>query len=322
MTGRDTERVGGAAHRFDWRINVVLFLATVASVSVTAWQQAQAAGHLGRAALWEGAAFAVPVLTILVAHEFGHYLAARWHRVPASLPYFLPLPQLSPFGTLGAVIVMPERIRTSRALLDIGAAGPLAGMAVAIPTMVIGLRQSPIIQRSATGFIQEGQSLLYLALKWLVVGPLRPDQDILLHPTAYAAWFGFLITFLNLIPVGQLDGGHVAYALLGRRRHAQVAQWMMRLPVVMVAYNLWVHGLPVLTDALQHGGPEPNWTRLISAVMPWVTVTLLLLLLRRFTGREHPPVDDPVLSPGRRRVAIATLALFVLLFMPSPLVSY
>jgi membrane-associated protease RseP (regulator of RpoE activity) len=220
------------------------------------------------------------------------------------------------------VIVMPDRIRTSRALLDIGAAGPLAGMAVAIPTMVIGLHQSPIIQRSATGFVQEGQSLLYIALKWLVVGPLRPDQDVLLHPTAYAAWFGFLITFLNLIPIGQLDGGHVVYALLGRHRHALVARWMMRLPLAMVVYNLWVHGLPVLTDALHRGGPEPNWGRLITAVMPWVTIAVLLVVLRRFTGQEHPPVDDPVLTKGRRRVAIGTLVLFVLLFMPSPLVVY
>lgn len=305
--------------RFDWRINLVLFLATVASVGFTGYSRV--ARLTGTEAGWGAAAFAVPTLTILLAHEFGHYFAARWHRVPASLPYFLPAPVVSPFGTLGAVIVMPGRIRTSRALLDIGAAGPLAGIVVAVPTMVIGLSRSPIIQRSATGFDQEGQSLLYLLLKWLVVGPLRPDQDVLLHPTAFAAWFGFLITFLNLIPVGQLDGGHVAYALLGSRRHAQVARWAMFLPLLLIAVNLWLHGVPVLGDALG-GHPAPNWRRLTTAVMPWVVIEILLVLLARFSGREHPPVDDPGLSPGRRRIAIFTMALFVLLFMPAPLVSY
>ena len=95
-----------------------------------------------------------------------------------------------------------------------------------------------------------------------------------------------------------------------------------RLPLAMVAFNLWVHGLPVLTDALHRGGPEPNWGRLITAVMPWITIAILLVVLRKFAGREHPPVDDPVLTRGRRRVAIGTLVLFVLLFMPLPLVSY
>lgn len=314
---------GPESPRFRWSTNVVLFLATVASVWFVGWEHARGDHLTGVAAQMRAAAFAVPLLAILVAHEFGHYIAARLHGVPASLPYFLPfpIPGLSPFGTLGAVIVMPGRIRSSRALLDIGAAGPLAGMAVAIPTLLVGLSKSKVIEKSATGFIQEGQSLLYMALKWVSVGPLGPHQDVELHVTAFAAWFGLLITFLNLVPFAQLDGGHVAYALFGRRHHA-IARWVFYMPWLMVLVNLWLHGLPVLSEALRPGhGPVP-WARMTSALSFWVMAWILLLVMKRLSGLEHPPVDDPTLGRGRRIVAWATLVLFMLLFMPAPWVAY
>jgi membrane-associated protease RseP (regulator of RpoE activity) len=309
--------------RFRWGTNLALFLATVASVWYAGWLQATGEGLQGSAAKLRAAAFAVPLLAILVAHEFGHYFAARLHGVPASLPYFIPfpIPGLSPFGTLGAVILMPGRIRSSRALLDIGAAGPLAGMAVAIPTMLVGLAKSKVIEKSATGFYQEGQSLLYMALKWISVGPLGDHQDVSLHPTAFAAWFGFLITFLNLVPFAQLDGGHVAFALMGRLHHS-VARWILYLPGVMILVNLWLHGLPVIVEALRPGHGPVHWTRMTSALSFWVTAWVLLLVMKRVSGVEHPPVDDTELGLGRRIVAWATLVLFVLLFMPAPLVAY
>ena len=314
---------GPAVYRFGWGKNLVLFVATVGSVGLAGWAPAEGLGLKGADAWIYAVNFAVPVIAILLAHEFGHYVAARLHRVPASLPYFIPfpVPWLSPFGTLGAVIVMPGRIRSSRALLDIGAAGPLAGMAVAIPSMIVGLAQSDVVKRSTTNVWQEGQSLLYWALKWLVVGPMRPDQDVLLHPTAFAAWFGFFLTFLNLVPFGQLDGGHVAYALLGRRHHA-VAPWIMRVPLLMVIVNLWLHGVPVLSEALHRGAEEANWRRLSSALSTWFVFWFLLALLRRFSGAEHPPVDDPELSPVRRWIGVVTLLLFVAVFMPAPMVAY
>src|SRR5690606_5249999 len=138
---------------------------------------------------WSGWPFAVPFLLILIFHEFGHWIAAQLHRVPASLPYFLPVPVVW-FGTMGAIITMPERIRSRSALLDIGAAGPLAGMMVAIPTMIIGLRMSEVAPLGNDPYIQEGQSLLYVAVKWLVLGPIPAGWDVHLHPTAFAAWGG------------------------------------------------------------------------------------------------------------------------------------
>jgi membrane-associated protease RseP (regulator of RpoE activity) len=309
--------------RFRWGINLVLFAATVASVWYAGLLPAIESGLKGSAAQAYAAAFAVPALAILVAHEFGHYIAARIHRVPASLPYFIPfpIPGLSPFGTLGAVIVMPGRIRSSRAVLDIGAAGPLAGMAVAIPTMLVGLSKSTVIEKTATNYIQEGQSLLYLALKWVSVGPLGSNQDVSLHPTAFAAWFGFFITFLNLVPFAQLDGGHVAYALFGNRHHT-IGRWVLQLPWVMVLVNLWLHGLPVIVEAMRPGHGPMHWTRTTTALSSWIVFAVLLQAMKRFSGAEHPPVDDPGLGPGRRAVAWATLALFVLLFMPAPWVVY
>lgn len=303
--------------QFDWRKNVVLFLLTVLSVFYVGrvWTVTETSSG---AELWLGAwKFAVPLLTILLCHEFGHYIAARLHRVPASLPYFLPLPILNPFGTLGAIILMPRRIRSRKALLDIGAAGPLAGMAVAIPLMLYGLSQSHVGPRVTSQYIQEGQSLLYFALKYLVFGAIAPDYDVQLHPTALAAWAGFLITFLNLLPFSQLDGGHVAYALFGPN-HNRIARVVYYAPLLLLAYNFVAYALPVLRlDNLAELGFEA-WLPVISSLSSWITVFILLGIMKRATGFDHPPVDDHELSFGRKCIAALTLLLFVLLFMPSP----
>lgn len=305
-----------APKRARWPLNLLFFAATVWSVFDVGKFWTGHDGQNGFRAWLAGWPFAVPLLAILLFHEFGHYIAARIHRVPASLPYFIPFPKLSPFGTFGAVIVMPKRIRSANALLDIGAAGPLAGMAVALPMMVIGLALSKLGPRSETGFIQEGTGILYWVLKRLIHGPIAPDQDVFLHPTALAAWAGFLVTFLNLLPFGQLDGGHVAYALFGERQN-RAARYIVSFPLLMVAYNTLIYVAPIGLRALREGYEKQHWEPLSTASV-WVFVYLLLRLLRRFAGSDHPPVDDPVLSPKRRIVAIATLALFVLLFMPTP----
>jgi membrane-associated protease RseP (regulator of RpoE activity) len=312
--------------RFNWRTNALLFALTVVSVFYVGqiWT-----ADLGMTALerWASAwKFALPLLAILVTHELGHYVAARLHRVPASLPYFLPLPVLNPFGTLGAVIIMPKRIRSARALLDIGAAGPLAGLVMAIPIMLIGLALSSVGPRGAGGgtlYIQEGQSLLYFLLKTAVHGYIPADQDVHLHPTALAAWVGLLVTFLNLIPYGQLDGGHVAYALLGKRQN-RLAKLVPLLPVTMALYNGWIHLLPIALRASRDGigSTTPEAWFAASGVTIWITLLILLWLLGRSTGGGHPPVDDERLSRSRKGVALFTLGMFVLLFMPSPWVTH
>ena len=340
--------------RFDWRKNAVLFALTVWSVFATGRVYAASEAASSEAVPWfAGWTFAVPLLLILLAHEFGHYVAARIHHVPASLPYFLPLPAQfgSPFGTLGAVILMPGRIRSARALLDIGAAGPLAGMLVAIPTMVIGLKLSHVAPRAPGNFLQEGQSLLYMAIKRLTLGPIPITHDVNLHPTAFAAWAGFFVTFLNLLPFMQLDGGHVAYALLGRKHDA----WSRRawwVPAAMLIYNGWVHAWPKAVTVwprtvarytqVKASGADLNawassrralseaaaafadahWSPAISSLSLWLMLLVLLLVVRRISSGVHPAVDEPHLGPGRRTVALGTLLLAFLLFMPSPLVAY
>jgi membrane-associated protease RseP (regulator of RpoE activity) len=298
-----------ARHPTSWRVPALLFLATVLSVFMSG--AAQQLGETGQEPSWSGVLrtvvrgwpFAVPLLGILCTHELGHYLAARWHRVPASLPYFIPLPlwEWSLFGTMGAVISMRERIRSRNALLDIGAAGPLAGLVVAIPVLVVGLAQSEVKPLTGHG-LMEGQCLLYLLLKWLVLGPIPPGHDVFLSPTAFAGWAGLLLTVLNLLPIGQLDGGHVAYALLGERQHrlALVLHWSLLL---VFAYNV---------AALDEVGPG----------MIWLVWFLVLYVLRRLSGGNHPPTEPGELSPRRRVIAVLCLLLFVALFMPTPMRAY
>lgn len=309
---------------FDARKNLGLFVLTVASVFFVG-RMYTATERMTEVQAWLSAwTFAVPFLGILLCHEFGHYIAARLHGVPASLPYFIPLPIFSPFGTLGAVILMPERIRSRRALLDIGAAGPLAGMVVAIPVMIVGLHYSPIIETGGSNYQQEGQSLLYWALKRLVVGPIPAGHDISTHPTALAAWAGFFITYLNLLPFAQLDGGHVAFALFGERQN-RVARWLFWFPVVVALYNALHFGVPALREALAVGvghTREGHWRAPVSATLNSLGPILLLLLVRRAGGLGHPPVDDHELEGARWAIGLVTLALFVLLFMPSPWVTY
>jgi membrane-associated protease RseP (regulator of RpoE activity) len=287
-----------------WRLSVVLFLATFASTT-----------YVGATAdsLWSGLAYSVPLLAILLSHELGHYIAARIHRVPASPPFFIPLP-LPPLGTMGAVILMPDRITRRNALLDVGAAGPLAGLVVALPVLAYGIAESPV-QPIVTDriYLQEGHSLLYKAMLYAIKGPIPEGYDIFLSSTAFAGWAGLFVTMLNLIPAVQLDGGHVAHALLGER-HERVSRVFRAalLPGAALA-ALYYGGSAFLEgargDALWHASqPGLQWL---------VWFVLLHFMARAGKGREHPPTDDAHLSPRRRLIAYFTLGLFVLLFMPA-----
>jgi membrane-associated protease RseP (regulator of RpoE activity) len=306
-----------------WKTNLALFVATVASVFFAGAEYAETLKHLPAhagagevlRAVLGGYPYAVPLLAILLAHEFGHYFAARYHDVDASLPYFLPMPIISPFGTWGAVISMRGRIRSRDALLDIGASGPLAGLVVALPVLAYGLAHSPIILASSSG-AQEGQSLLYLLMKRVVLGPIPPGHDVLLSPIAFAGWCGLFVTALNLLPVGQLDGGHVAYALFGPRQNGFARKLHASLLLVF-AYNAAVFVVPVVR--------AHAWSRLDLAIgnsIFWLFWFGLLFVMRFFGGRDHPPTEPGELSPVRKVVAVVTLALFVLLFMPTPWAQY
>lgn len=308
-------------------VNMVFFLLTLVSMlmagALYAYDGPEPSDTLGFIGLilgnlQSGIPFAVSLLAILLAHEFGHYLAARYHKTAVTLPYFLPFP-LSPFGTLGAFIQLKEPPRNKRVLLDIGIAGPLAGLVVAIPVLLVGLGLSeinrlPTFLRAGEAYSLEGNSILYMAAKYITHGQWLPTPtdfagmppllywlrfiftgqpipmggtDVLLHPVAWAGWAGLLVTALNLIPAGQLDGGHVLYTLFGKRTN-QV------LPVILV-------GLGLL------GFFWSGW---------WLWVFLIL-----FLGSSHAQPLDQItkLDRGRMLLAIFGIIVFILVFTPVPL---
>ena len=321
-SAEDTEDPPGseAPEPFRWKLNLVLFGATVLSVFLTGARYVdEGPGPVGWRDTWSslpsGWPFAVPLLAILLTHEFGHYIAARIHKVDASLPFFIPLPRFSPFGTMGAIISMRGRIRSRDALLDIGASGPLAGLVIALPVLIIGLAHSRVGPAELHG-VQEGQSLLYIALKRVVLGPIPDGQDVFLGPMAFAGWTGLFITALNLIPIGQLDGGHIAYALFGLRQN-RAARFLHLGLLGMFALNLVRFMIPVaLAHAWSHAGQA------FSNALPWLIWYILLRVIMRAGGQDHPPTEPGELSPVRKGIALFSLILFVLLFMPTPMANY
>ena len=270
-----------------------------------------------------GLAFSLPLMAILTCHELGHYLAARLHGVPASLPYFIPLPpQIGLFGTMGAVITQGGT-EDRKKLIDIGAAGPLAGLVVAIPVLYLGLSLSEV-QPTSDGSYQEGNSLLYAALKFAVKGAWLPGggQDVALHPTALAGWAGLLVTMINLLPIGQLDGGHIATAYFGNRYRQFARVVHQALPWIALCVFGWVFRTAQLeaNGRTLPGGLTPL-TIAILAAMPWFVWFVLLMVLGRISGGlDHPPIADQRPLPGSR-VALfwVVVAAFVLIAMPIPL---
>lgn len=243
-----------------------------------------------------GLAFSLPALGILFCHEMGHWLACRYYRLPSTLPLFLPLPL--GLGTLGAFIKIRSPIRTKRELFDVGIAGPLAGFVALVPFLILGMLWSePVSVRTVdvAGPLPEGAGYLFLPGKSLALGlvslavhgPLGPDQVLRFHPFAVAAWFGLLATSLNLIPLGQLDGGHVLYSALGPLQRR-------------LAFPLW---LALAATAFLWLG--------------WIVWCLLTLAM----GLHHPPVIDErqPLDPKRRLLSWLTLLLLLLSFMPVPI---
>jgi membrane-associated protease RseP (regulator of RpoE activity) len=267
-------------------IHVVLFLTTLFTTTLAGSFQAGVNPLTDLRLLIHGLPFSVTLMGILLVHEMGHFLMSRVHGVEATPPYFIPGP---PFliGTFGAFIRM--RTPTNRkALFDVGAAGPWAGFLVAIPAVFYGLSLSEVraLEPNAGGLVL-GDSLVFSWLTRLALGVSPANVTILLHPIALAGWFGLFVTFLNLLPIGQLDGGHVVYALIGRRH-----RWVARCALLVVI------GLAFL-----------GW-------QGWVMWAVLVTVL----GLDHPPtIDDTPLDLRRRVAAWLTIALFAITFMPVPL---
>jgi membrane-associated protease RseP (regulator of RpoE activity) len=288
-----------------WRTNAWLFGATVISVFVTGF--VNDGGKLREAAL-HASQFTGALLTILLAHEFGHYIAARIHKVDASLPFFIPLPILSPFGTMGAVIRMRGVIPTRKALLDIGASGPLAGLSFAIPMYFWGVAHSRLIMLDGSHEgVQLGESLVLKLVEHFAVGNIPDGMDIDLSPVAFAAWAGMFVTMINLLPIGQLDGGHVAYALLGKKQDRAaivVHRSMLAFFFVSVASYLFrdVRAGMGFHRIGQHVNNSIFW-------LVWFEMVAVLGMLstRAREGRALPP---ETLSIRHRVLATVLLAVF------------
>jgi len=262
-----------------------------------------------------GPYFAGTLMGILACHEAGHYYFGRRHGVPVSLPYFIPLPPFVTFGTLGAVIKMDEPISDRNKLFDVGASGPIAGLIIAVPLLLVGLYLSEVgpIQPGTT---LEGNSVLYALLKYAMFGKWLPGNgvDVQLHPMALAGWVGLLITMINLMPIGQLDGGHVARAALGQK-HEQLSA---RLHVVLPCVGGVVGGV-MFAMALSAGKDVLGALSYAKyGVLPWCIWALMLWWMRRQAGEYHPPVGDTPLDARRRRAAIAVLVIFCLIATPVP----
>jgi len=272
-------------------VAVALFLATLLSVLFVGAGMGAIRSRelLTLRSLLKGWPFALSLLSILAAHELGHYFVARHFGTPVSLPYFIPMP-LNFLGTMGAVINMQGLPRNRRQLLAIGAAGPLAGLAVTVPILILGLCLSEVrrIPWGPAVFV-EGNSLLYVFLKFLVFGRYLPKggMDVFLHPIAFAGWAGLMLTGVNLMPVGQLDGGHIVYALLGH--HARRLSWAVIFVLVALGF-LW-----------------QGW-------FLWAALLFFFSYRRALLMDEITSLDLP-----RQLLAALVVLLFILTFVPIPM---
>lgn len=269
-------------------LNIVLFVLTFLSTLIVG------AMHEGINAIeepmriYKGLPFSIALLLILLFHEFSHYLASKKHHIEASLPYFIPAPTL--FGTFGAVIRMKSPITTKNALIDIGASGPIAGFIISIIVTIIGLYLSKIMPvHDTANMISLGDSLLFKGLSKAILGAVPDNHDVFLHPVALAGWIGFFVTSLNLIPIGQLDGGHILYALLGEK-HAMFSKVLVGVMFIM-GFLFWEG---------------------------WIIWGVLLIIL----GFRHPPIvySEMPLDPRRKIIGWIALVIFVLTFTPIPII--
>ena len=282
-----------------WWLHTVLLLVTIVTTTAVGLfehylsfesQFLTRAVIVDRTALIQGLWYCGAILGILGAHEMGHYLACRYYQVDATLPFFLPFPSLS--GTLGAVIKIREPFPTRTALFDIGVAGPIGGFVVLVPLLFLGLHLSNVLPVPAgmQGW-NLGEPLLFKLATRMIFGVVPDGYSVNMHPIAFAAWFGMLATAWNLLPFGQLDGGHLTYAVLGdSSRYFSVVTVLFAIVMTFISYS-------------------------------WFLMTLMMVGMLFFLGPRHPRViyEHEPLAPGRRLVALFALFMLIVCFTPVPI---
>ncbi len=274
------------AKRRRYILPLILFIVTVFTTIFAGAMQQGADPIQNPLSLIEGIPFSFTLLLILGTHEFSHYFTSRMHGVRVTLPYFIPSP-FPPVGTFGAFIKMKSPILTKEALIDIGISGPIGGFIVSIIAVMVGLNLSTVVSVGAYEGVKLGSPLIFEWLSGIIVGAPKEGYDILLHPVAFAGWIGFFVTFLNLLPIGQLDGGHIAYAILGERQ--RIVSIVMIPVLLFLGYYGW------------HG---------------WFLWAILVSIL----GIRHPPIIDPEIPIDRRHrlLGLAALVMFTITFIPIP----
>lgn len=274
------------------RLNILLFLATLITMFFAPvlstefiFKPQVVYDFLGQpGVIQERLEFTLALITILLFHEFGHYLVGRRRGVLMSLPYFIPAPNIA--GTFGAIIKSRSPITNRRDLIEVGATGPIAGFVISVIALSIGLMDSRIVMTGPEPAIMLGDSLLLKFLAWLIIGPIPEGYDFILSPAAFAGWVGLLVTMLNLLPLGQLDGGHVIYGLIGRNQH----RISKLFSAAMMVLGFW----------------WPGW---------WLFGILVLLF-----GINHPPTlnDSMEISKTARFLGAAAIIIFIISFIPVP----
>jgi membrane-associated protease RseP (regulator of RpoE activity) len=302
FTGGPPEYVWHAPRKFRDRVWLHVLLLVITILSTTFVGQLHYASFIsdfgtrrialsGTELLLRGVWYSGTILAILGCHELGHYFACRYYDVDASLPFFLPAP-FALTGTLGAFIRIREPIPSKRMLFDIGIAGPIAGFLVALPALFIGVWMSRVtlFPTDVDGF-ELGEPLLFKLASWLTFGHIADGYTVNLHPVAFGAWFGLLATALNLFPIGQFDGGHISYAVLGRKS-SQVTLAMIACAAILTYFSM-------------------SW-------LVWTAIAITMLLV---FGRHHPRTfdEDVPLDPARRWLALFAVVMFVVCFTPAPI---
>lgn len=268
---------------------LLLFIVTILSTLLAGAIQQGADPIQNPFNLLKGIPFSFTLLLILGTHELSHYFASKRHGIKATLPYFIPAPSL--VGTFGAFIRMKSPILNKRALIDIGISGPIGGFIVSLIAVIVGLNLSTIVQKGVYEGLKLGSPLIFEFISRIIVGLPQEGYDILLHPIAFAGWIGLFVTSLNLIPIGQLDGGHIAYAIIGER------QRLISIIIIPILLALGLYGWP-------------GW-------YVWALLTSIL-------GVRHPPILDPEIPLDKREVflGLTALIIFAITFIPIPFSFY